>query len=143
MPTTLDRAKVKQYLDDFDLRSLFTQELGWDYGGSDTEVTVKDRAYPLQAVAHKRGMVAYQYLAQPGDDFPDHPTRQQIERKPSPRRCGSISSSSPPRPQRPVLALGQTRTGPAGPPAHPYLPIRPEWRTPHPEVGKDCLHPRR
>ena len=81
MPTTLDRAKVKQYLDDFDLRSLFTQELGWDYGGSDTEVTVKERSYPLQAVAHKRGMVAYQYVAQPGEELPDHPTRQQIERR--------------------------------------------------------------
>ena len=80
MPTTLDRAKVKQYLDDFDLRSLFTQELGWDYGGSDTEVTVKDRAYPLQSIAHKRGMVAYQYLAQPGNEVPDHPTRRRIER---------------------------------------------------------------
>ncbi len=81
MPTTLDRAKVKQYLDDFDLETLFTQELGWDYGGSDTEVTVKDRAYPLQAIAHKRGMVAYQYRAQPGEELPDHPTRQQIERR--------------------------------------------------------------
>ena len=81
MPTPLDRAKVKQHLDNFDLLDLFTQELGWDHGGSDTEVTVKDRAYPLQAIAHKRGMVAYRYLAQPGADFPDHPTRQQIERK--------------------------------------------------------------
>ena len=81
MPTTLDRAKVKQHLDNFDLRALFTQELGWDHGGSDTEVTVKDRTYPLQAISHKRGMVAYRYLAQPGVDFPDRPTRQQIERK--------------------------------------------------------------
>ena len=81
MPTPLDRAKVKQHLDNFDLPDLFTQELGWDHGGSDTEVTVKDRAYPLLAIAHKRGMVAYRYLAQPGADFPDHPTRQQIERK--------------------------------------------------------------
>ena len=80
MPTTLDRARVKQHLDNFDLRALFTQELGWDHGGSDTEITVKDRAYPLQAVAHKRGMVAYQHLAQPSDDFPDRPTRQKIER---------------------------------------------------------------
>ena len=80
MPTPLDRAKVKQHLDNFDLRALFTQELGWDHGGSDNEITVKDRAYPLQAVAHKRGMVAYQHLAQPGDDFPDRPTRQKIER---------------------------------------------------------------
>ena len=81
MPTPLDRASVKKHLDNFDLLILFTQELGWDHGGSDTEVTVKDRAYPLQAIAHKRGMVAYQYLAQPGEDFPDHPTRQQIERR--------------------------------------------------------------
>ena len=80
MSTPLDRARVKQHLDNFDLRALFTQELGWDHGGSDTEITVKDRAYPLQAVAHKRGMVAYQHLAQPGDDFPDRPTRQKIER---------------------------------------------------------------
>ena len=81
MPTTLDRAAVKKYLDNFDLRTLFIQELGWDHGGSDTEVTVKDRAYPLQAIAHKRGMVAYQYLAQPGEEVPDRPTRQQIERR--------------------------------------------------------------
>ena len=81
MPTPLDRARVKKHLDNFDLLTLFTQELGWDHGGSDTEVTVKDRAYPLLAIAHKRGMVAYQYLAQPGDQVPDHPTRQQIERR--------------------------------------------------------------
>ena len=80
MPTPLDRARVKQHLDNFELRLLFTQELGWDHGGSDTEVTVNDRVYPLQAIAHKRGMVAYQYLAQPGDDFPNHPTRQKMER---------------------------------------------------------------
>ena len=80
MPTPLDRARVKQHLDNFELRLLFTQELGWDLGGSDTEVTVNDRAYPLQAIAHKRGFVVYLYLAQPGADFPDHPTRQKIER---------------------------------------------------------------
>ena len=81
MPTALDRPRVRQYLDNFDFRSLFIQELGWDYGGSDTEVTVKDHPYFLQAVAQKRGFVVYLYRAQPGIDFPDHPTRQQIERK--------------------------------------------------------------
>ena len=80
MPTTLDRAKVKQFLDDFDLRSLFTQELGWDHGGSDTEVTVQDRPYPLQAIVQKSGFVVYLYIAQPGADFPDHATRQKIEK---------------------------------------------------------------
>ena len=80
MPTPLNRTRVKQYLDSFDLRLLFINELGWDRGGNDTEVTIKERVYPLQAVAHKRGMVAYQYLAQPAEEFPDRHTRQMIER---------------------------------------------------------------
>ncbi|MXY93608.1 MAG: SAM-dependent methyltransferase [Caldilineaceae bacterium SB0670_bin_27] len=81
MPPPLDRSRVRQHLDDFDFRSLFIPELGWDHGGTDTEVTVKDNTYSLQAVAQKRGFVAYLYHAQPGAGFPDHPTRQQIERK--------------------------------------------------------------
>ena len=81
MPTTLCRRKVRQLLDNFDFRNLFIQELGWDHGGSDIEVTVKDHIYFLQAVAQKRGFVVYLYHPQPGATFPDHPTRQQIERK--------------------------------------------------------------
>ena len=80
MPTTLDRAGVRQRLDSFDLRALFINELGWDHGGEDIPVTVGERTFALEAVAHKRGMVAYQYLARSGDDFPDRPTRQKIER---------------------------------------------------------------
>ena len=80
MPATLDRARVKQYLDDFDLRPLFINELGWDHGGQSAAATVNDRVYSLQPIAHKRGMIAYQYLAPPGVDFPDRAARQKIER---------------------------------------------------------------
>ena len=80
MPTTLDRNKVKQHLENFDLRSLFIQELGWDLGGAHTEATVADRTFVLEAIAHKRGLVAYQYVADSDDTFPDHPTRQKIEK---------------------------------------------------------------
>ena len=59
MPTTLDRNKVKQHLENFDLRSLFIQELGWDHGGADTEATVADRTFVLEVIANKRGLVAY------------------------------------------------------------------------------------
>ena len=62
MPRTLDRSKVRNHLLNFDLRPLFIEELGWDHGGSDTEVTILDRSFALTAVAHKRGMVAYQYV---------------------------------------------------------------------------------
>ena len=79
MPTTLDRNKVKQHLENFDLRSLFIQELGWDLGGAHTEATVADRTFVLEAIAHKRGLVAYQYVADSDDTFPDHPTRRKIE----------------------------------------------------------------
>ena len=80
MPTPLNRTRIREYLEDFDLRSLFIDELGWDHGGEDTEVTVANATYALQAVAHKRGMVVYQCVADEDDASPDHPTRQRIEK---------------------------------------------------------------
>ena len=80
MPRTLDRSKVRNHLLNFDLRPLFIEELGWDHGGSDTEVTIVDRSFALTAVAHKRGMVAYQYVEDSDSVFPDHATRQKIEK---------------------------------------------------------------
>ena len=80
MPIHLDRTKIRASLEQFDLRSLFIEELGWDLGGEDTEVTVANATYALQAVAHKRGLVAYQYVADADASFPDHPTRQKIEK---------------------------------------------------------------
>ena len=80
MLSTLDRPKIKKHLENFDLQSLFVEELGWDYGGSDTEIVISGCSYALKAVAHKRGMVAYQYLSNSPEVFPDHPTRQKIER---------------------------------------------------------------
>ena len=80
MPASLDRARVSRHLQNLDLRELFIGELGWDHGGADLEVTVAGRTFALEAVAHKRGLVAYQYLADSDDAFPDHPVRQKIER---------------------------------------------------------------
>ena len=80
MPTPLDRNKLRKCLDDFSLQSLFINELGWDHGGVDTEVLIADRPFSLEAIAHKRGMVAYQYVAETENTFPDYPTRQKIEK---------------------------------------------------------------
>ena len=77
---TLNGPTVTQRLKNFDLRTLFIQELGWDHGGPDADVTVGNRTFTLQAIAHTRGMVAYQYVADVDDVFPDHPTRRKIER---------------------------------------------------------------
>ena len=80
MLTSLDRDRVKRHLQSLDLRALFIGELGWDHGGTDIEATVLGRTFVLEAIAHKRGLVAYQYLAVSDEAFPDHPTRQKIER---------------------------------------------------------------
>ena len=80
MQTRLDRQTVRSRLESFDLRGLFIDELGWDHGGADVEATVAGRAFVLEAVAHKRGMVVYQYAADSEEAFPDHPTRQKIEK---------------------------------------------------------------
>ena len=80
MPTTLDRDKIRKHLENFDLCSLFIEELGWDHGGTTIEATVVDRTFVLEAIAQKRGMVVYQHVADSDDDFPDHPTRQKIEK---------------------------------------------------------------
>ena len=51
MPTPLDRDKIRKYLENVDLRSLFIEELGWDHGGTNAEATVAGRTFMLKAIA--------------------------------------------------------------------------------------------
>ncbi len=76
----MNRDKVRTYLEEFNLRALFIEELGWDHGGVDTVVEADQRSFTLEAVAHKRGMVAYQHVADAGTTIPEYPTRTKIEK---------------------------------------------------------------
>ena len=76
----LDRKRVRTYLQEFNLRSLFIEELGWDHGGADTVVEADERSFVLDAVAHKRGMVAYQHVSDEGTTIPEYSTRTKIEK---------------------------------------------------------------
>ena len=80
MPTGLDRESVRKRLEDFELQPLFIEDLGWDHGGENLEVNVAEKSFRLEAIAHKRGMVAYRQLADSDEDFPDYLTRQKIEK---------------------------------------------------------------
>ena len=80
MSEMLERERFRKHLENFDLQRLFIEELGWDFGGADTEVSVEDDTFGLEAVAHKRGMVVYKYAAESDDTFPNYPTRRKIER---------------------------------------------------------------
>ena len=75
----LDRVTVRQLLEAFDLRTLFVDQLGWDHGGIDTAAIVGETTFPLQAIAQKRGFVAYQCVTR--GRLPDYATRQKIERQ--------------------------------------------------------------
>ena len=76
----LDGDAVRRLLEAFDLRTLFIDELGWDSGGADLTLTVADKKFTLQAIAHKRGFVAYQCVSA-DKSIPDYPTRQKIWRQ--------------------------------------------------------------
>jgi cell fate (sporulation/competence/biofilm development) regulator YlbF (YheA/YmcA/DUF963 family) len=55
----LDTARTRRYLKEFDFESLFIEELGWDHYTTSLDVEVDEQRFTLQAVAEKRGVVAF------------------------------------------------------------------------------------
>jgi hypothetical protein len=76
----LSVARVRQCLQAFDFKALFTQELGWDRHSGSLPVAVDGTTYVLQAVAEKRGMQVFECPAPPAG-MPDYALRRQIERQ--------------------------------------------------------------
>ena len=75
----LRRETVRRLLDEFDLCTLFVEELGWDRGGEDTTIAVANKTFTLHAIAQKRGFVAYQCVSG-RTRLLDYSTRQKIDR---------------------------------------------------------------
>ena len=140
MPTHLDRSRARQCLEAFDLKTLFIDELGWDRGGASTEARVRGHIFPLEAIAQKRGLVAYQYLADSDGAFPDYPTRRKIEQTGLQDRPRTHHRLRYPLRQYAPLAMGETRAGPTRQPAPAHLPSGPTGRGADPETGADRLH---
>ena len=78
---TQDRIqRLRPYLHDFDLQSLFIEELGWnDYPGTPVSVPVGDCDYELRPFAEKAGFAAYECAPGPDGDIPPYPVRRKIE----------------------------------------------------------------
>src|SRR5271169_2110456 len=74
----MDASRARQLLQNFDFRTLFVEELGWDRYNVSLEIEVLGSAITLSAVAQKRGMVAY-HCPPIGDVLPDYPWRRKIE----------------------------------------------------------------
>jgi len=75
----LNAARVRQLLKAFDFRLLFIEELGWDHYDARLDIILDGWTICLQALAQKRGMVAYLCPTPPGARLPDHAVRSKIE----------------------------------------------------------------
>jgi hypothetical protein len=76
---SLNAARARQLLANGDLRTLFVEELGWDRHSAPLQITVGSSTLALAALAHKRGMVAYQCSTPAGGRLPDYAERRKIE----------------------------------------------------------------
>ena len=77
----LDVSRVRRLLRSFDFSRLFAEELGWDRYTSSLSVTVDGRDYSLEAVAEKRGLVAFECQSPAEDGVPPYAVRRKIERQ--------------------------------------------------------------
>jgi hypothetical protein len=78
---SLNVPHLRQCLQDFDFRSLFIGELGWDKHVASLVTAVDGKTYKLQPIAEKRGFQVFECPAPDGGTVPDHPTRSKIERQ--------------------------------------------------------------
>jgi len=76
---SINTARARQLLRNFDLRALFIEELGWDRYNTPLEVTALGSPITLLALAQKRGMVAYQCPTPKGQSLPNYTQRRKIE----------------------------------------------------------------
>ena len=74
----LDRTRCRPLLQSFDFTGLFIDELGWDTHKATHEIPLPDRSVRLEAIAHKRGFVAWHCPTAKGSIFPDAAARRRI-----------------------------------------------------------------
>jgi len=78
----INKQHSQQYLKDFDFRSLFIEELGWDrYTAQPLYISVDQQAYKLRGIVEKRGVVVYVCDPDSHGAIPDTLTRRRIEKE--------------------------------------------------------------
>ena len=82
----IDRDRTRQFLKDFEFKTLLIEELGWDRHSGEVrteirETGVDESEYLLTAIAEKRGMAVFQCSARTDGTIPDYATRRKIQRE--------------------------------------------------------------
>jgi hypothetical protein len=75
----LDISHARQFLQSFNLRKLFIEDMGWGRSGSDLEIPSEGDVLLLTAVAQKRGLMVYVCSPLADGNIPDYATRKKIE----------------------------------------------------------------
>ena len=77
----LELPRTRHYLREFDFKSLFLDQLGWDRHVEHIKVPIGSHVFTLTAIAQKREMVAFLCAPLPGGAIPGYNMRRRIERK--------------------------------------------------------------
>ncbi|MBI4559402.1 MAG: transposase, partial [Candidatus Hydrogenedentes bacterium] len=75
-----DFARARPLLQDFKLRQLFVEELGWEPSRQQMDMAVGEQSFLLTSVAEKKRMVVWQCESKDGQ-LPDHGTRLKLDRQ--------------------------------------------------------------
>ena len=73
----MNKVTIKKHLNDYNFNSLFN-ELGWDKHVQKVSFNIEEILYNLNAVAHKRGFIAFTCE---NDSIPEYNLRKKIEQK--------------------------------------------------------------
>ena len=76
---SFDKAAVSRYLKSGNFRDLFVEELGWDRHDARLPISIDGSVVTMDAIAQKRGMVAYLSVTSAGQQIPDHAARRKLE----------------------------------------------------------------
>src|SRR4051812_7128597 len=81
MPVPFNTERARRCLKEFDFRTLFVHELGWDRHSTNLTVAANGKTYDLRALAEKRGFQVFECPAGSPGSVPDYATRGRIERQ--------------------------------------------------------------
>ena len=77
----LDVQEVRDYLKNFQLEELFTQQLGWDHYSAQLAIQLDGRNFSLRGLADKRGVQIFECPPDGDGNIPDYNTRRKIEKQ--------------------------------------------------------------
>ena len=68
----INRKNITKYLDNFDFKSLFIEELGWDYPQDDSDkyISIDEQIFTLTPIADKRGFNVFFMLIRKSINLP-------------------------------------------------------------------------